>query len=210
MFITKLTLNSERIATRKFFASPEVVHAAVLKSFSQQALEESTSLGRPLWRLENKRDLILYISAPMLPDCSHIVEQAGRPNDPAGCITKSYANLLDEIHVGNRYLFRLKANPVVTIKGKRVPHRTPAFKKQWLLTRAVQNGFEIQPEHFDSGNDELLDFRKGGHRVQISTSIFEGLLTVTDVTALQQALRFGIGHQKAYGLGMLSLGRLPA
>ncbi len=52
---------------------------------------------------------------------------------------------------------------------------------------------------------EKRDTRGKRHDVQIRSCKFEGLLTVTDLDAFKNALINGIGHGKAYGLGLLNI-----
>ncbi|MCY1372989.1 hypothetical protein D9M69_602340 [compost metagenome] len=54
---------------------------------------------------------------------------------------------------------------------------------------------------------ELLRSRKGATRISLLKACFEGRLQVRDPVAMAQALRVGIGPGKAFGCGMLSLGR---
>ena len=57
-----------------------------------------------------------------------------------------------------------------------------------------------------SGN-ETMNFKKGpdGERVSFLKTTFEGTLTVTDRDKFITTLKAGIGREKAYGCGMLSI-----
>ena len=52
---------------------------------------------------------------------------------------------------------------------------------------------------------EVSKGRKGGWSISLRTATFEGLLRVSDVNQLAQALVNGIGPGKALGCGLLSL-----
>ncbi|MCI5760847.1 MAG: type I-E CRISPR-associated protein Cas6/Cse3/CasE, partial [Ligilactobacillus agilis] len=47
--------------------------------------------------------------------------------------------------------------------------------------------------------------KKNNRRVNLSKATFEGVLTVTDLEAFKKTLTRGIGREKAYGMGMLTV-----
>ncbi len=83
---------------------------------------------------------------------------------------------------------------------------------EWLQRKGELNGFQVT--RVDSRPDPLLgDMQTGskttedGSKMTLSHKaiVYEGLLKVTDIDLLRQALRQGIGPAKAYGFGLLSL-----
>ncbi len=60
----------------------------------------------------------LYVVSPEKPDFMHIVEQAGWPMH-AEWETKNYEPLLERIAKGQRWHFKLRANPVRKAKEDR-------------------------------------------------------------------------------------------
>jgi CRISPR system Cascade subunit CasE len=77
----------------------------------------------------------------------------------------------------------------------------------WLKTKLAKAGAEI-----DVKNCQILDYsqihlerRKTDPKATISVIDVEGVLEVTEPAALQKALIDGIGHAKAFGLGLLLL-----
>jgi len=123
---------------------------------------------------------------------------------------------------GQRLRFRLRANPIKTIKdnskgtveknGKtftktvRVPLLHEEQQQAWL-ERKLQDFAQletliVQPE-------PVLYFRKAkeGRSGKIQTVMFDGVLTVIDAEAFNHQTAQGIGPAKAFGCGLLSLAK---
>jgi CRISPR system Cascade subunit CasE len=47
--------------------------------------------------------------------------------------------------------------------------------------------------------------RKTGHGVHLSRVVFEGLLQVQDLTAFKGTLIKGLGREKAFGMGLMTV-----
>ncbi|MGF6889513.1 CRISPR system Cascade subunit CasE [Nocardia sp. GAS34] len=150
MYLSRIPLNPARRGTRKFLSSPQVIHAAVMLSFAPDALTRASNDGRVLWRLDqNPHHLHLYVVSPAEPDFTHIVEQAGWPTTGAWA-TRKYSQLLDQLAAGQRWHFRLTANPVggtpgrstEHLRGKRIGLKT-ADQLDWLRRKATDNGFRL-------------------------------------------------------------------
>jgi len=168
MYLSRIQLNPQRRGGRKLLGSPQAMHAAVLASFPQPSAE----LGRVLWRVDNDEHRHwLYVLSPVQPDFSHIVEQAGWPSTDAGWQTRPYEKLLSNLALGQKWIFRLTANPTRTSTAtgyrhtvasegqpsgefiypsagegrisKRYAHSTVAHQLDWLLSRAGRWGFKI-------------------------------------------------------------------
>ncbi|WP_107657483.1 type I-E CRISPR-associated protein Cas6/Cse3/CasE [Nocardia suismassiliense] len=219
MFLTRMQINPRRRGARILLSSPQALHAAVCSGFADATPSDE---GRILWRLDNygPHRVILFVASPDKPDFTHIIEQAGWPTTETWD-TKPYERLLDRLTVGQRWQFRLTANPVHSGRRegwtdtKPLGHVTVRQQQQWLLDRASRHGFKIQPRQADNAVDGELEllitdrgvrrFPRGDKRVTISTATFEGLLEVTDAAALKNSLSFGIGRAKSYGCGLLTL-----
>lgn len=124
---------------------------------------------------------------------------------------------------GQRLRFRLRANPIKTIKdsnkgtvekkGKtftktvRVPLLHEDQQQAWL-ERKLQDF--VQLETLIVQPEPVLYFRKvkEGRSGKIQTVMFDGVLTVTDAEAFNSQVTKGIGPAKAFGCGLLSLARI--
>lgn len=120
---------------------------------------------------------------------------------------------------GQQVRFRLRANPIKTIKDEkgranrkgeikkcRVPIIQPEQQYAWL-ERKFKAAATIQ--NIQIHLEMPLYFRKtkAKHVGKIQTVIFDGFLMVTDPNKLIQTIQNGIGPAKAFGCGLLSLAR---
>lgn len=213
MHLTRFEINPQRRAARSFLASPQRMHAAVLAAFPDP--QHDTSPGRVLWRVDpGEHDVVLYVVSPGKPDLTHLVEQIGRPT--YGWQTRDYGPFLDRLDVGDRWAFRLRANPVHNVRppeggrGRRHGHVTAEQQCLWFRRRAERLGFAV-PETGTGVDDVVLRdrrtvrFDRQGRTVTLSTALFEGTLVVEDPAALRTALTDGIGPGKGYGCGLMTL-----
>jgi CRISPR system Cascade subunit CasE len=210
MHLTRFEINPARRDARSMLASPQRMHAAVLAAFP-----ESRDDGRILWRLdEGRHDVVLYVVSPDKPDLTHLVETIGRPT--YGWQTRDYGPFLDRLAAGERWAFRLRANPVHNVRpeeggrGKRVGHVTAEQQTAWFHRQATRHGFFVVSGSADAPDVVLRDrrtlrFDRRGRTVTLSTAVFEGTLQVEDPDAVRTALVAGIGPAKGYGCGLLTL-----
>lgn len=209
MFLTRCQINPASRGGRKLLGSPQAMHAAALSGFhSEQAP------GRVLWRVDEQvNNVWLYLASAERPDLTHLIDQAGWPTTQAW-ETREYAPLLDSLEAGQRWQFRLRANPTKSIRsphgarGKRVPHVTSEQQLSWLLGRAEGLGITLgatdEPSVAVTARGDQV-FRRQGKDVTIRWATFEGALVVTDPALLRAALVQGVGPAKAYGCGMITL-----
>lgn len=213
MHFTRFEINPARRDARALLASPQRIHAAVLAGFPESRDEAAD--GRILWRLdEGRHDVVLYVVSPDKPDLTHLVETVGRP--AYGWQTRDYGPFLDRLAAGERWAFRLRANPVHHVRpvhggrGKRVGHVTAQQQTAWSHRQAERHGFAVVAG--SAGEPDLvlrdrrsLRFARQGRTVTLATVVLEGTLRVDDPAALRAALVGGIGSGKGYGCGLLTL-----
>ena len=226
MYLTRAYLNPRRRGAIRLLGNPQRLHAAVLAGFPPLPAGE-----RVLWRLDTDKPSqpILWIVSPYQPDLTHLTEQAGWPaSDAPQWETRPYKSLLKRLDTGQRYAFRLTANPTRTLpptepgaRGKRVEHVTVAHQTVWLLAQAHRAGFRVlaNSTHLPGTEEPALQlqlrdrgkisFTKKDHNgtITIARVTYEGMLEVTDPEALRGALTAGIGRARAYGCGLLTLAK---
>lgn len=212
MFLSRVQLNPARRSGQPLLASPHAMHAAVLAAFPDPSPRPD---GRVLWRLDRQGPTAyLYVVSPELPDFTHLVEQAGWPARDDTAQVRPYAPFLDRIEEGQRYGFRLTANPTrsarseASERGKVYGHVTVAQQEQWLLGHQLRSGFTVDrtPDLQLLVRDRrTLSFSRRETRVTLRVATFEGTLTVTDRASFVHALGHGIGRAKGYGCGLLTL-----
>lgn len=222
MYISKLDLNPNRVGFLKHLDSPYRMHAAIEGSFPSVDKHE-TEQGRVLWRVDalpDGRGIRLYVVSPEKPDLESIARQAGDV-ESSSWETKDYDRFLAQIKGGQKYHFRLKANPVrkvlqdqgripnTEIVGTLQGHITEKHQLQWLFDRMENHGFRIlneshNPEVCVVGSSREV-FKRGHDRVTLMTALYEGALEVVDAKTYRHALTFGVGRAKGFGCGLMTI-----
>ena len=196
MYLSLLYPNPNNAQARKDLTDPYAMH---------QTLSRVVEPGdRMLWRLEtrrygeNPRVLVQTLKAPRW------AEVLSRWEEPYGELAPDSPK---EVHLklrpGRLLRFRLYANPTVTQEGKRLGLYREVEQICWLNERLKERGAAIQKVIVT--RREKLTFKKQGKTITLATALFDGVLEVTDPDRLRAALERGIGHGKAFGLGLLSL-----
>lgn len=119
-------------------------------------------------------------------------------------------------------------------KSRIVPHITIQQQLYWLLDRSEKNGFRIirnddqarikaihlkkpiisvdttkfisdESYQMNITNRDWPVLEKNSRRMKISRVTFEGFLKVTDLDKFRNVLTKGIGREKAYGMGLLTV-----
>lgn len=205
VYLTRLKLDVNNRNTMRALASPNLFHGTVERAFSNER-------KRNLWRIDTLNgDTYLMLLSEDKPDLSHAAEQFSLPETQWE--TLPYEKLLDRITLDSRWHFRLVANPTV----RRIPkehmvmaHITSDHQKEWLLKRAERLGFELKEEEFQVTGSRWYHFRKNKVEkayVSLLAVTFEGILTVKDAKLFKQTLCSGIGREKAFGMGLLTVVR---
>jgi CRISPR system Cascade subunit CasE len=126
---------------------------------------------------------------------------------------------LDTLKAGQRFRFRLRANPCVTRNGKRMGLLRLEEQETWVKRKGDQHGFSLpQLVAFDLSESpqERIDVRisqeqmlrgkqHAGNGIRIYSVLYDGILTVNEPGKFRGALQTGIGHGKVMGLGLLSV-----
>jgi len=215
MYLSRIEINIYRKETRRALNSPQVMHASIMASFPSF---RNDNIQRVLWRIDRLGpSTYVLVQSSMKPDFSHMIDQFGWPDTDQSWETLDYDQFLSNIGNGEKWRFRLTANPVKAVKqedsarGKVVPHVTVAQQEGWLSERAEGLGFSVMDDEgnptFNLTERKTIRFDRGNNKVTISYATFEGTLTVNDADALRRAIREGIGREKAYGCGMITLAR---
>ncbi|MDE5759151.1 MAG: type I-E CRISPR-associated protein Cas6/Cse3/CasE [Allobaculum sp.] len=207
MKITRLKLNTHLVKTLKALNNPNIFHAAL------EASLEGNQRSRILWRIDTlkKSKYILVVSQVSL-NTKILEDQFGYLNEPAQ--VKNYNLLLDRVHTGSIWLFKLTANPTKSTsidkskRGKVISLYREEDLIKWLKRRGEKNGFLIRDDNVKIISSRWVSFSKKHDkkkRVCFQEVTYQGVLEVTDPEALRQCLREGLGRSKAYGMGLLTL-----
>jgi len=219
MYLSRVEIDSKNRAKTKDLTHLGAYHNWVEQSFPEEVAMKQRS--RHLWRIDQlagKRYLLIL--SENKPD----VMALERYGVSGTAMVKSYDHLLDSIQEGQVLQFRLTANPSYRAKtvgakqGRVVPHITVAQQRLWLADRAEKSGFQLIKQSVVGEADDktTLAFdivsrdwpvlhRKAGHGPRLSRVTFEGLLRVSDVAEFKQTLTQGIGREKAFGMGLMTV-----
>lgn len=223
MYLTRMQINPRRRGAQHLIASPHAMHAAVLAGFADAG---PTDEGRVLWRLDtyDNNRVLLFVASPEQPDFTHIGEQAGWPTTQTWH-TRDYDPFLQSLRTGQRWQFRLTANPVHSSRKpgwtdtKPLGHVTVKQQEQWLIDRTHRWGFHLAGSRGADPGSDAVDlaitdratrrFRRNHSQVTIATATYEGQLEITDPDVMRNTLTHGVGRAKSYGCGLLTLARSP-
>ena len=147
------------------------------------------------------------------PNLEVIAEQFSSTPYEYGC--KEYQSYINRIKNGDTLQFRLTANPTYSVKkddhskrGTVHAHITPNYQKKWLIKKGEKCGFAVEENDFDVLESQWHSFKKQhnkGSRVSLVSAVFEGKLKVINAEQFRQSLVSGIGREKAYGMGMMTV-----
>lgn len=220
MYLSRVLLNDRKRETMRALASPQVIHGAVESSFHQQTAKPGEFRKRLLWRVDYVADkCYLLLLSEEQPNLAALVHQFGHPNVLSSGETKAYSPFLEKLQKGQRWQFRLRANPVRNSntetdesgRGKVFAHVTAEQQMQWLMARAESCGVALKQEEFAVVHNDWKKFHKGSrgqHQVVLRTATFEGMLSITDADRFRQSLTSGIGRARAYGCGLMTIMRI--
>lgn len=187
-------------------------------------------MHQALWSLfehdpEAKRDF-LYRQEGQADKLSFLVLSRRRPGDDDGLWEVQTKEFAPKLQTSQRLHFSARINPVIKRRdedGRQQRHdlvmdlkkngdgtdRTQTELVQraaqtWLSTRAARNGFDlVESSVIGEAYRQWRFVGKGGRKISFSSIDCSGLLTVADTGKFEQALKRGIGPEKAFGCGLL-------
>lgn len=221
MLLHRIHLDPRCRDARRDMADPYQLHSTLCRAFSEP--DTKCPENEFLWRIEPEMDSNgcprILVQSRALPVWSRIgipgwLSQA----DPT--IDLEDRLKLASLKAGQRFRFRLRANPCVKRDGKRLGLLKLEAQEKWVMCKGEQNGFSLPRQLADFDFSESLRHRidvrisqeqmlRGvqhtGNRICIYSVLYDGVLTVTDPDKFLHALKSGIGHGKVMGLGLLSV-----
>ena len=208
MYLTRVKLDCRNKKTQAALMSHNLFHGAVERSFEPKQ-------KRNLWRIDSLNGgYYLMLLSEIEPQMDNFIRQFCKPGTKAE--TKEYDKLLNRTENGQYWNFRLVASPTYRQpaargeKGKITSYNTEQEQKDWLIKKAEKYGFTVNDNSFRVTGKERKLFKKNKdetNRVNMVLVTFEGVLKIVDVTLFREALCSGIGREKAFGAGMLTICR---
>ncbi|MGH2966458.1 MAG: type I-E CRISPR-associated protein Cas6/Cse3/CasE [Solirubrobacterales bacterium] len=230
MYLSRLILNPRHRDARRDLGDCVALHRTVMSAFPDVPAQPARQALGVLWRLEpdpRSQQVRLLVQSASAPDWSRL--PPGYLDPGSVTAVKEVDAALASLHEGMRLQFRLQANPTRKIdtksssdgarrNGRRVPLRGDEEIISWLARHAPPAGFELETEPGQTDAAVLVrpsgdlvgrQHGQGGQptRITIRGFVIEGLLVVRDAELFRQAISQGIGPEKAYGCGMLSVAR---
>jgi CRISPR system Cascade subunit CasE len=220
MFLHRIHLDPRCREVRRDLSDPYQLHSTLCRAFSTS--DKKCPEGEFLWRLEQETDFAgcsrILVQSRSLPDWTSVGVQGWLANADSAIDLKDRLKL-DSLKAGQRFRFRLRANPCVTHDGKRLGLLQTNEQEAWLERKGKQHGFslpQLASFDFSEASQKRIDVRisqeqmlRGkqhtGNGIRIYSVLYDGILIVTKPDNFRTALKTGIGHGKVMGLGLLSL-----
>jgi len=224
MFLSRVHLDPRCREARRDLSDPYQLHATLCRAFSGP--ERKCPEGTFLWRLESPTGSTpgpwLLLQSRMVPDWTRIGIRGWLASvDPP--VDLRVRLKLDALQQGQRFRFRLRANPCVTRNGKRMGLLRLEEQESWIVRKGQLHGFalprlasrpqsqapEARVDVLVSQEQMLRANQHTGNGIRVFSVQYDGVLTLVDVERFRGALAAGIGHGKAMGLGLLSVAATP-
>lgn len=220
MYLSRIHLNLRCREVRRDLADPYQLHSSLCRAFCPP--DQKCPPGEFLWRLESEAESAefprILVQSRTIPVWSGIGVEGWLADSAPEVDLKARLNL-DNLKSGQRFRYRLRANPCVTRNGKRLGLLRQEEQEAWLGRKGDQHGFALpQLTSFDLvesaqarfdvrvSQEQMLGGKQhSGNGIRVYSVLYDGLLSVTNPDKFKDALQTGIGHGKVMGLGMLSV-----
>ena len=203
-FLTRIAVNKSRRETMLILARPERLHAAIYAGFPTVSNEGNRR--DVLWRMDEQYSgPVIYVVSSSRPDYTGFVESYGWPRRSYGDQVKtvSYDAALASIRDGDTLRFRVSASTQIRRSGTLTPVTGISSQEEWLQKRAQPNGFAIGSMTITKAGSGIIDSRN--HLIRFPWAQYDGILTVNDREAFTMMLSHGLGREKAYGMGLMTV-----
>lgn len=219
LYLSKLLLDPSSRQVQAELSNRYEMHRTLTAQFHTARREEIGLLYRvEIPRSASFEPIAILCQSLLEPNWSALVGRGLLLNHPQ---VKTFEPNLPE---GNRYHFRLLANPTVRkVKhstrsagsslsgqtGKRVGLYQLEEQSNWLMRKADGAGFRVESVQITELGMIESTKRNNGRSFKIKHFAvqFDGLLTIMAAEVFQQSILEGIGSAKAFGFGLLSLSK---
>ena len=195
MFLSRLRLDPRHRGVRRDLGSPYEMHRTLWRAFPDRQ-------GRVLYRFDADEGLsppVVLVQSQVKPDWAALEDDKGYVIDSA---CKQIALRLAP---GQALRFRLRANPTVCRKGRRLALQMPTDQLAWLDRQVKRAGAETVSS---SVTRSILQTTRRGPTPQVHQVVdYDGVLRALEPDRLVEAVESGLGRAKAYGCGLLALAR---
>lgn len=211
-YLTRITLNPRSRTAGWDLTNRHGLHRSVMALIPHQHVECARQQAGVLYRLESDQHghrLLVQSHDPL--DTSRL------PVGYASSVEeRNLSALLDWLRPGCRIAYRCDASASVSIhshgrRGKKRQISGPAAADWWQRKMAVAGLSDVMPDLIELPevrmSKKLRDSRQSR---SLRLTRLQGVATVTDAQALREAMCLGIGRDRSYGAGLLTVAALSA
>lgn len=196
MYMTQIKLDIHNHMLFKKLKSYDDYHKYIEEAYPAELLLNIRK--RHLWRLHtaNGQPTLLLVSEDE-PDKQVLAKYS------KSVIIKNYQPFLEKLNTKRYYRFSIIANPGIYDKTTDKFHisKNSTNDLKWLNLLGQQNGFHILNASVNNYQYIHIPAKKFGFR----SVIFAGFLQITDLAKFKHVLVNGLGREKAYGMGLLTV-----
>ncbi len=203
MYLSRLDLQLSSPAVRQALRNCQDMHRTLMKAFD--CTREETDL---LYRvIKTEQSIYMYAQCTTLPHWERI-EKSGFI-----CTKIQDISALQQHFTENTmFRFSLLAYPSKKVKGngknsRRMILHGKEERMDWLKRQGDKYGY-VLIEAYESAGEQMQMGKKNSGDFYLSGVPFEGILKINNPEAFQNGFQHGIGPEKAYGLGLLMIGRI--
>lgn len=205
-YFTRIKVNKQRRESMILLNSPYKIHAAVYAGFPNiQTDLNGHNNDRILYRLDknDNNEYIIYVLSNDKPDYTGFIESYGWPrlDYEKQVQTMGFNKVLDSLHNGMKIAFTLKANTAFRAAntGRIVYISSIEGKMNWLRKR-----FEPFAD-YDNNNVIIIGTGVELAKSNMDYAVFKGIMTITDANKFRETILNGIGRNKAFGMGLITI-----
>lgn len=213
LHLTRLVLNPRHPAVRRDLREVTDLHRTLMSLLPDNLPTPDRPAARALHRTDTQGPhTMVLLQTDLPPDPDRL--PAGYLAKPAE--TKDIAPALTALSRGLTIAYRALINPTraalqpraadgTSVRGRRTAVPTTDLP-DWWQRKALIAGLQLNELSTTYSTHPTIKARRTGRPPAIHAAVrIDGTATITDADALRAAVRSGIGHGKAHGLGMLSL-----
>lgn len=206
MYRSKLMLDLLDPSVQRALRDANDMHRNLMRAFGDLPAGSARASESLLYSVMNYNGRpAVYVISSSKPDWAKV--RGYTPLDEP----REISDLKNRFRSGEAYGFRLFASPTkkVAREGKlsaRAYLRTEVERREWLERHAAAGGFKLISVREEA--ETKVKATKNGSQIIHTGVLFTGVLRVEDVEAFWKAYGSGIGPGKAYGLGMLMVGKV--
>lgn len=203
MYLTKLNLELNNRTSLSLISDCQKMHSYIMGGFPSIDSNKAREDMGILYQVKvHKSEALVYIQSEGKPDPLKYTLAKAEIKDVSG--------LKEILHNGMVFRFTLFANPAVRKKirpedrnSKRIFIADYEDRMKWLNRKLSDGGAELISAA--EASSETIRGKRGKASIEAIGVHWEGILKITDQGEFWSMLQKGIGHEKAYGMGMLML-----